>query len=245
MACPSSHLQYFRENILPDPDMIRRKILGANVLRLRKLRPDQRAMRQVLDVTPDLLGPLRELRYEPTHSRLIAFFLDANLCPALGQRCLDAFLRRINVDDERRAAVTTEHFIDGGRVDIRVELPATLVFVELKVDSHEGDGQLAKYRAALGKEKGAKTGVLAYMTLPDAPEPASDRPDRHVTLDDLLATWLPVAACTGDCQGYLARYLKSLALVTGRAETGCFDEWSFAAQRAALDLLEEIADGQG
>ena len=72
-------LQLFRDRIMAKPDDLRRRLLGANVQRRRLLQWGAKQALVALESTPDLLSPLDELRYEPSHSRLIARFLDPRL----------------------------------------------------------------------------------------------------------------------------------------------------------------------
>ena len=134
--------------------------------------------------------------------------------------------------------MTPEHVIPGGRVDVRVELPGVLVFIEAKVDSDEGVGQLATYYGALETERGTRDGFLVYLTRPAHDPPDKSIPCKHMTFEDLLRLWLPVAGASDETHGYLARFLKSTALLLGRAGVGTFDDWTFGLQRAALNLVE-------
>lgn len=232
-------LQYFRERIIPDPDALRRTILGANAFRTRALSPRQKNWQRIFDIGPDLLSPIGTLRHELTHSRLIAFHLDPACSRALAPRCTSTLLKRLGHSDDGPFSVTTEHYIRNGRIDIRLESAHTLIFIELKVDSSEGQDQLKRYRTALDCECGDRTSILVYLTA-TAGEVPSEKPNFHLSFRDLLLSWLPAAEGGLDVHRYLARYLKSLALLEGCAADGRFEDWSFSTQRALLDLLEEM-----
>ncbi len=235
-------LAYFRRVIIENPDVLRRKVLGANALRLKNLGATRRACSRVLDTSPDLLSPLGELRYEPSHTKLIGYFLSSRHQKKLAHRCTDALLRLLNIKDEV-LEVTTEHMCASGRVDICISMKQTLVFIEVKVDAPEGQGQLEGYRTALLQQKSTRTGVLVYLSLATGAT-LSCEPDRRLSFEELLQAWLPVAVGDTSEQEYLGRYLKSIALLVGAAEPGDFYGWSFAAQRACVSLLEDVFDEQ-
>lgn len=239
-------LEYFRDTLMRDPDHIRRVLFGANILRRQRLSDVRRSWSRALDVRPDLLSPLAELRYEPSFTRLMAHHLSPH-GSSLGPRLLGSFLRLIGVPESARspeaihdAKVTPEYVFPEGRVDLHISLPAILVIAELKVDANEGDGQLPRYAAALQRDQGSREGLLVYLTPPDHEGPDDTVDCKHITFDDLLKTWLPFAAGSSDQCNYLARFLKSVALIVGRAGHGTFDDWAFGVQQAALDAIEEI-----
>jgi hypothetical protein len=228
------------------PDDLRRKLLGANAQRRRRLEATQRGALDALDTTPDLLSPLGELRYEPSHSRLIARFMEGAQGSALAPKLLAAFLHLLGIgpeeipDEATSAMVEAERMLPAGRVDISITLPHLLIFVEMKVDAEEGVNQLQRYREALQSAAGKRASTLVYLTLPGAADSASRVAHLHLTLEKLLGAWLPFA-CGGDGpEGYLARYLKSLAMLLGYCGVGQFDNWSISEQRRALDLVEPI-----
>jgi hypothetical protein len=198
-----------------------------------------------LEVWPDLLSPLGELHYEPSHSRLLAYLMDPRRGSDLARDLLRSFLAELakcppetmEPQELRAAEVTPEAWLpDGRRIDIRIATKSLLVFVEMKVYAAEGFKQLPSYRKVLDQQKGARTARLVYLTLPGADKPSADC--EHVNFERLLLTWLPIAEVDGEAPGYLARYLKSVALILESAGEGGFERWTFAEQRAALDLIE-------
>lgn len=240
----AADLDLFRERVMARPDDLRRRLLGANVQRRRLLDAEQRKALDVLETTPDLLGPLGELRYEPSHSRLVARFLNFVAEPALAPALLRAFLALIGMpidampDDPRDAVVDAERWLPTGRIDISISLPKYLVFVEMKVDAEEGTDQLLRYSSALAASKGTRDALLVYLTRPGAAKSTSSAKHVHITLDSLLSSWLPFAGAGNGPEEYLARYLKSLALLVRCGGSGRFDDWSITQQRAALDLVD-------
>jgi hypothetical protein len=129
-----------------------------------------------LDWQADLLSPLGKKHHEPTHTRMLAFFLDPRQSHGLGVRVLREFfallgrlipgpdrfedlareaddntetLRRVRVEPERVASG------EGGRecrCDLWLELEdsvrSLIVIVENKINSGEHDNQLASYEEA-------------------------------------------------------------------------------------------------
>ncbi|MBX3460926.1 MAG: PD-(D/E)XK nuclease family protein [Planctomycetes bacterium] len=234
----------FRRLVMARPEDIRRRMLGANVQRRRRLATLQRNALDALSVAPDLLSPLSELRYEPSHSRLIAWFMDPNRADSGGFELLQGFLGLCGCRLKHLPGVEVkpELAIKGGRVDVCVSAPDLLVFVEIKLDALEGEGQLKKYRAALtAQAKGRATCLVFLPLVGGADTELSERPDTVLDATDLLAAWLPIAVQRRD--DYLLRYLKSLALVVGVAEEAAWDDWSFATQRAALDFAKQLPKG--
>jgi PD-(D/E)XK nuclease superfamily len=244
-------LDAFRRLVMERPDDLRRRLLGANVQRLRGLPRQQRLALRALEVWPDLLSPLEELRYEPSHSRLLGYFLDPRRCPYLAGPLLRAFLElaecpgeTLEPDNLRNALVTVEAVVPSGRIDIRIETPLLLVFVEVKIDAGEGIDQLPRYRVALDRQAQSRAAVLVFLTLPEADEPARSVVCKHLTFEEVLTSWLAFAGVDSELSGFLARYLKSVALVLSRAGHGTFEQWSFADQRRALDLVAAIDPGE-
>jgi hypothetical protein len=161
---------------------------------------------------------------------------------------LRSFLKLVGCPSEKleshellAAIVTPEAWLSADdRLDIKIETPRLLVFVEVKIDAAEGHLQLSRYRKALDKEQITKDKYLVYLTLPGADEPADVLNYAHVSLEDLLLAWLPAADVDGEAAGYLSRYLKSVAIVLARTGFESFEKWTFAEQRAALDLVSRI-----
>jgi hypothetical protein len=115
-----------------------------------------------------------------------------------------------------------------------------VVFVEMKVDSEEGENQLLGYRKDLDALRGLRDATLVYLTRPDAQRSSTTAEHVHVTLDRLLLAWLPFGGAGSGSEHYLSRYLKSLALVCASSGKGRFDDWTTVEQGAALDLIERI-----
>lgn len=244
---PAADLESFKRLIMDRPDDLRRKLLGANALRRRALTADQRRLLDSLDVDPDLLAPIGELRYEPTHTRLVEYFLTLGRDGLLPSGIVRDFLELAEVapelvpDDLALLVVRRERVSAEGRVDLFLEMPKVVVLVEMKVDALEGKGQLDGYRKALDDVRGSRVGVLAYLTLPDAPRADTKVPHVHFTLHDLLRVWVFYSDAGIGLPGYLGRYLKSVARLVQCAGVGRFDNWTMREQRAALDLFKATA----
>lgn len=243
-------LDLFRRLVMARPEDLRRRLFGANFQRLRDLDREQRASLRTLEISPDLLSPLGELRYEPAHSRLLGYFLDRRRLPGLAEPLLEAMLDMIEapaevVDSDNVAAaeVSTEVVIRGGRVDLEIKTETLLAFIEVKVDASEGPSQLQRYRTALDAKAGGRAKVLAFLTLPGAKGPPTGLSCVHITFAELLSRWLPLARSHDDASGYLARYLSSVARLLGYAGQGPFEKWTFADQRRALDFVSYIGVG--
>jgi hypothetical protein len=248
-----SELELFHRRIMAgDGSNLRKKLLGANVLRLRKLEPMQRRALDVLAISPDLLSPLGDLRYEPAHTQVLAFLMSPRRGFPLATKFLATFLGLANVGDECErlnladANVRAEYSKQSGRVDIAIDVPGVssdglVIYVEVKVDALEGYKQLERYESELKTEAGNRPFKLVYLTLHGTvPSTIAER----VTLEEVFTQWLRVLATHGldlSC-AYGAAYLKSLALLTGKADHGTYDEWNFARQRSALAFVSNFRE---
>lgn len=242
--------------MMSDPEHLRRTLLGANVMRLRRLSSLQRAALDVLGVAPDLMGPLAERRYEPSHTQALAYLMSPVHGFPLATELLRSFLELAGVGQQqldglslKDATITPEFFLETGRVDISMTIPTSegvgvLVFVEVKVDADEGERQLERYRDEMLKRAGSHSSYLVFLTLHPQPNSHSVREAIPIEFRQLLQCWLPVVARRGrdwTC-AYAAAYLKTLALLTNIAAEGSFDDWNFARQRAALEVVEAIRE---
>ena len=146
----------FRRILRPNVRDIMWRVAGATLERRRQLGPEARDALRVLEVSPDLLGPLGYSRTEVAHSRALSFFLDPSRSGEVGRECLAAFVDVVmqagdnDADEEppdvSGAAVEAERDVaPWGRVDISIASPNSLVFVEVKVDADERPNQLARH----------------------------------------------------------------------------------------------------
>lgn len=242
-------LEIFRTRIMSRPDDLRRRVLGENLLRKKALGAGQRRMLRNLDVVPDLLTPLGLLRSEVAHCKFLEHQLSDAEHPEIAagtmRRLLELALDTVPWSDADLASATVRAEVGvglAGRVDLGIDIAdKLLVFVEAKVDATEGEEQLARYRKALDQRLAGRTGCLVFLTLPDTPTPAYDFDFKHITFRDLLLAWLPFTLV--DPNRYLASYLKSVAVLLEVAGRGEFDNWSFATQRAALELVTRSETG--
>ncbi len=242
-------LRKFRELVMTDPDGLRRRLLGHNALRRRKLAREARMAIEAVSVEPDLLSPIGELRYEPSHTQVLAHLMDPRRSPVVGPPLLRAFLELAELPAEQipdavtgaDVQVQAECWLAGqGRVDIKIDLPEALVLVEVKVDAGEGAEQLKRYHNAISATRGSRDGHLVFLTLPKGAQATSTVPHKHMDFGALLRAWLPFAAPSGQESGYLARYLKSVAMLCGFCGHGHFEDWGFSVQSAAIDLAESL-----
>lgn len=251
-AAAEDGLDLFRQRVMARENDLRWRMLGANVQRRSLLNSVQRNALLSLEVEPDLLGPMGESRYEPIHTKLLAYHLDpvkgSELAPLLlkvllavvAEQCQEHGFAQPSYSPGSEASVEPERVTSKGRVDISISLPETLILIENKIDATEGPAQLDRYHDALGELRGKRQGLLVYLTLPGAKQPKSSIPYVHLTFRDVLHAWLPFATQVGGAADYLARYLKSIASgVLRLCRRGGFDRWSFREQRAILDLVEE------
>jgi len=250
VSVDDNDLNMFRRLVMDRPDDLRRRLLGANLQRLRGLDRNQRAALRALEVAPDLLSPLGDLRYEPAHSRLLGYFMDRRRVPGLADRLLLEVLAMIDAPAEATdddsiagAVVSTEVAISDGRVDLQIDTPRLLAFIEVKIDAAEGPSQLSRYRQALDKRAEKRAKVLAFLTLPDGESPPARLSCSHVTFDDLLSRWLPLVRSDDYASTYLAHYLCSVARLLSISGEGPFENWTFADQRLALDFVSRLSFG--
>jgi len=143
----------------------------------RQLSSDSAWALTALDWQADLLSPLGKQLHEPTHTRMLAFFLDPSQSHGLGVRVLREFFALLGrlipgpdrfeelareADDNtgtlRRVRVEPERVVSGEggrecRCDLWLELEdnvrSLIVIVENKIDAGEHDNQLASYEEAL------------------------------------------------------------------------------------------------
>jgi len=253
---PDGDLTAFRSLIMPRPRELTDRLIASTAIDRARLGPLQVASLQALESNPDLLEPMGQTRKELTHGRLIRHFLDARSCPELGRLLLNAFTdlvatkmgaHGVRTDLAGRPLhdpkITTELPVGGfGRVDLCIESPETVFFVEIKIDAKERPGQLADYQAALDEKTSTQgvTGVLVFLTLKDHSSPKSGVPSAHIHFDDVLAAWLPIAASGATPEHrYLGSYLTSVARgVCNLAGLGRFDDWNLTDQRALLRWLK-------
>src|SRR5665213_2718805 len=104
---------------------------------------------------------------EMYHSRFLAYLLNPHARHDQGMLFLRAFLLevlRLNMASvaPREVRVVTELWANG-YVDIALDLPKVIVFIENKIFAGEQDRQLQRYREALGAQH--KRGYLIFLTL--------------------------------------------------------------------------------
>lgn len=254
---PTAGLQLFRDLFMVNPDHMRWRLLGEMSHRRSQLDRAHRSYLRVLELEPDLLGPMDHLRFETLHTRLFASLMNRERFPLFADDLLLAFLGLVagmyeDLDETvtyatvKRARVVPERTVPPhGRVDLSIRLPRLLAFVEMKVDAQEGGQQLPRYRKALRSltHDTRRDALLIYLT-PENTKKPSVPPDAWLTYRDVLRAWLPTAAAgSTDEHRYLQRYLVSLArdlCQPAVAGHGDFEDWTIAERRNALEFLGEI-----
>ena len=247
-------VEAFRRVLRPNAQDILWRVAGATLDRRRLLSAASREVLRVLEVEPDLLGPLGDARTELAHSSALAFFLDPARSGGVGGACLSSFVELVvrageqDADEElpdlTDARVTSERVLGRwGRVDVSIDGPRALIFVEVKVDAGEGPQQLSRYAKAMTELAGERESLLVFLT-DNVGQTGQGDGHRHVTFSDVLAVWLPIAAKTRSPEAtYLAMYLKTIARhLRGIAGPGAFDQWDLHTQRAALDFIQRESE---
>lgn len=250
------HLRVFEEEFLSNPDRLRWELLGRTALDRKQLVPKQLRQLDILGIEPDLLSPLRRLRKETSHTNALSWALDP-VNRWLGHEPLETFLRRVDLlrteqsNEEEiteiwshnelvSAEVRAEHHLAGyGRADLSISLPRAFILVEVKIDAEERPDQISDYHAAAAAfvQGSAKVPLVVFLTADPDAEPS--RPTPHLTFEQLLRDWLPVAAEMDTAEHrYLGSYLASVARVVDVGEAGTFDDWNFARRRRAIDFIK-------
>lgn len=252
-------LAEFRRHIMNNPREILWRVAGATALRRRALSPSGRAMLSVLELWPDLLGPLQQHEDEVAHSTLMAHFLSPLQSGEIGSACIKAFVDLLlTPTDEEPTALpdrfdmrdlkvqAERHLGKYGRVDISIESMNTIVFIEVKVGASEGRQQLSGYAKALEalSAASARQPLLVFLTARADQAPSIKLAARHVTFRQLLSAWLPISVSGRTPEHlYLSLYLKTIAChFYNLADADAFDCWPLATQRRAMQFLEtEVA----
>ncbi len=240
MAAPApdteAPLEDFRRVIMKRWDNIRWRLLGTTADKLRRLSDAQRALLQLLQESPDLLAPLERQRDEVSHTRLIAWFLEQD--DRVGQACRCALAEELGIAADLTVQAEVE-VASGCRVDLVLETPQELVYIEAKIEAAERSGQLRDYLQALVANAGKRRPLLVFLTMNEVSEASAE----HVRLsfEQLLILWLPAALLRGPTASYLASYLVTVAHdLCGVIEPGHFPTWSLVRQHRTLDLLLRV-----
>lgn len=245
-------LDDFRRLFMKDPQWLRRRVEDGLAARRAGLASEAQQWLRVLETTPDLLGPMEYVRYEPIYTRVLAWALTPSVQPGgLGDAPLRALLEwlasaapvRVPSADEAIGAVTVvaeKGLGKFGRADVWLELRDVVIVIEAKVDASEGHEQVSKYRRAVDRYAPGKEALLVFLT-PDGDDSTSDEVAVPLSFEELLRLWLPLAAA-GDSgeHTYLRHYLKSIAHhVSELTGAGPYDAWTSYERRRALSFLEE------
>lgn len=187
-----------------------------------------------------ILGPVSLGRIaEPIHTRLIAWFLDPGGTHGFGDRVARAFLRHTNADFRTKnfkvKTVEAEALMGDlsdsrDRIDIKVsgrsDNKPWLLYIEAKLNSPEGDKQLARYEQRLPKD-----GVHLVYLSPYGTAPSTSRKRDWTTLSyaQLVQILWESTRLLRDKQGYpimrfyLAGLLRDVLDVRLTARNGSAD----------------------
>lgn len=247
-----SGLDDFRRLFMAEPDWLRRRLRDSLAERRAALSVEAERWLGVLETSPDLLEPMDFLRYEPIHTRLVAWCLrprarangltDAPLRALLGRLGASTSVRFPASDEPLGPVVVVPEKTlgDFGRADIWVEMPDVVIVIEAKVDATERDGQVSDYRRAVERYTPGKQALPVYLTV-DGDTSDTDQDALPLSFQDLLELWLPIAvSADSDEHHYLRHYLASIARhMYGLAGEGTYDDWSPNERRLALNFLSE------
>jgi len=87
--------------------------------------------------------------------------VDPDIALNLLHKITDGFLYKISSLNNIR--INTQSVIDEGRPDIEISIDEYVIFIEVKIDSAIGEGQLTRYRSALESLTNKKT-LLIYLS---------------------------------------------------------------------------------
>lgn len=242
-------LRRFLASFAERPDWHRSYWLGQTALARAKLSPTGRRAIDLLGADPDLLSPSGDLYDELAHTKTIAWALQRpELALATGEAFLNLLERsgrphrsappfKRGTLDPASLVARSEVVLDGyGRVDVLMDGPTDVILVEGKLHAGEGADQTARYEKAAATFARGRRWTVVFLTL-DPDQVPSGRA-LHLTLRELLAAWVPIAADgSTPAHRHLALYLASLGRVTGVAREGSFDDWTFIERRRALELV--------
>ncbi|MFZ5619608.1 MAG: PD-(D/E)XK nuclease family protein [Pseudomonadota bacterium] len=187
-----------------------------------------------------ILGPINLGRVaEPIHTRLIAWFIDPKGTHGFGDRVARALLRHtkcnfrarnFKVENVEAEALMGDRLDSRDRIDIKVsgrsESKPWLLYIEAKLNSPEGDKQLARYEAKLPKD-----GVYLIYLSPYGTAPSTSKKRDWITLSyaQLVQLLWESTKMLSDKQGYpimrfyLAGILRDVLDVPLTAGSGSAD----------------------
>ena len=246
-------LDHFRGLVQADLDAFLSTLDAPFEARRVGLSPRALSQLAVLETTPDLFGPLDQIRAETLHTRVVAWALSPHrLGPGLGTAPLRAFLTLLArdetsgvspewADSATHRVAKPEHHVRGcGRIDVWLELADAVFAIEAKVDAGLRDWQLEDYQAAVKNPTRGRKGFVVFLTV-ERDNPPSSLPTLRVTFDDLLAAWLPIAAEGRSGEHlYLGAWLRTLAHhLYELSGLGPFSSWPRARRGRTLSQLED------
>src|SRR5262249_30278143 len=109
-----------------------------------------------------------------------------------------------SAESVRQAGITTQVTTDQGRPDMEISLRDCLVYVEAKVESGLGIGQLGRYREELKRSGRQVTALVLLTRYPISIAGLTSRPDAAIRWHD-IAQWLSEERIT--IQDQISAYL--------------------------------------
>jgi len=157
----------------------------------------------------DIWDIARLERGELRHAAVLAWLFDANGSHGRGERIFCKFLQRLGTPERLEIAVphsggysiATERYPLGNsesRVDIVVDGPDFLVFIEVKIDAPEDDDQIERY-LTLARDKARVAAKKSYYVIFLSTTRSQKCADNFAA-----ATWIDVAKAineTANCSG--------------------------------------------
>ena len=106
---------------------------------------------------------------EVRNSQVLKWFLDCNADHGLENLVLDILLKNTSIKcstPEKYYSYTETYPINDGknRVDIEIESPELLLFIEVKIEASEGFEQLKRYQEIAEKKAKGKQWAIIYLT---------------------------------------------------------------------------------
>ncbi len=230
--------------------------------------PAQKILKQMTVFDP--FKVLKVERYELRHTTTLAWLLDPRQNHGLGHTFLHHFLEQVlgeipsteqvlvhaelalvdkhlrsnsSFTEQERNAQHQKQKRKKGELDILIEGDSWAVAIEAKIDSTEGDGQLADYQFSLSQRytKGQHTLKMLYLTVDEDCDVINRNPDwQNIQWSVEVATALRKSLTEspakvlgqGDARSYfLERYLNLICGLGGEAD-----------RTSANELLCEFAD---
>lgn len=124
---------------------------------------------------PNIFSALSVKRLEIRHSNFLGYLLNPRESHGLGDIFLRKFLREVFSDDRSSNRSFFEADLldlnavevrrEWRKIDVLIVMPKDVIVIENKVDSKDGNGQLARYRRIAEKDFAGKNKHFVYLTI--------------------------------------------------------------------------------